>query len=189
MLIDTINSAGGIAILAHPAWSLDRASDAVHLTGLAGAEIYNTTSGTPWNARPYSGAFLDELALRGVKLPCMAADDAHWYNGDETRSFLMVRAAECTPAALLDAIRRGDFYASQGPRFSWEVADGVVRVRCSPVRQVVFFSDTVYTPDRVTQGENVTEAVYPIRPTDHFLRFELTDADGNQAWSSFLPLG
>lgn len=44
-IIDEIHNVNGIAILAHPAWSLDRASEVVKLYGIDGCEIYNTTSG------------------------------------------------------------------------------------------------------------------------------------------------
>ena len=91
-IIDEIHNVNGIAILAHPAWSLDRASEVAKLYGIDGCEIYNTTSGLPWNCRPYSGVFFDEMALLGHYLPCMAADDAHHYTGDETRSYIMVQA-------------------------------------------------------------------------------------------------
>ena len=96
LMIDRIHEAGGIAILAHPAWSMNRASEVRLLKDLDGCEIYNTTSGVPWNCRPYSGIILDELAAQGYVLPCMAADDAHQYTGDETKSYLMVQADELT---------------------------------------------------------------------------------------------
>ena len=52
LMIDRIHEAGGIAILAHPAWSMNRASEVRLLKDLDGCEIYNTTSGVPWNCRP-----------------------------------------------------------------------------------------------------------------------------------------
>ena len=45
LMIDRIHEAGGIAILAHPAWSMNRASEVCLLKDLDGCEIYNTTSG------------------------------------------------------------------------------------------------------------------------------------------------
>ena len=87
--VDEIRSCGGAAILAHPAWSLNRAEQILPVNGFAAAEIYNSVSGTPWNARPYSGVLIDDLAVLGRLMPCSAADDAHFYNGDQTRSYLM----------------------------------------------------------------------------------------------------
>ena len=63
--VDAIRACGGEAILAHPAWSLNRAEQILPIQGFAAAEIYNSVSGTPWNARPYSGVFIDDLAVLG----------------------------------------------------------------------------------------------------------------------------
>ena len=187
-VIDAVNRCGGLAVLAHPAWSMNRTADVLPLRGLAGTEIYNSVSGAPWNARPYSGGFVDQMALEGALLPCFAADDAHFYNGDALLSYIMVKASERTVPSILAAIRRGDFYATQGPRFSLTLEDGLLTVTCSPVSSVIFFSDLVYAPDRVTTGDGITRAVYQIKPGEHFLRVELQDAQGRSAWSSPLAL-
>lgn len=187
-IIDEINRCGGLAFLAHPAWSLNRPDHIEKLNGLAGAEIYNTTSSSPWNARPDSGLLLDEVFSFGKLLPCTAADDAHWYNGDEARSFLMVKAEELTRAAILNALRNGDFYATQGPRLSVSIKNGRVMVSCSPVDEIQFFSDTVYCPDRVTRGRNITCGEYAVKPTDTYVRVEIMDSKGTRAWSSPIPV-
>lgn len=189
-LIDGIHEEGGIAILTHPAWSLNRVEDVVRFHGLDGTEIYNTTSGLPRNCRPYSGAFIDVLATKGVLLPCMAADDTHTYHGDETCSYLLVKAEELSREAILDAIRRGNFYATQGPMFTIEEVclDGknFLYVKSTPVRSIVFFTNLVWEGDRSVCGEEVHEALYQIKPDTRFVRVELTDADGKSAWSSFV---
>ena len=189
LMIDRIHEAGGIAILAHPAWSMNRASEVRLLKDLDGCEIYNTTSGVPWNCRPYSGIILDELAAQGYVLPCMAADDAHHYTGDETKSYLMVQADELSRDAILEAIAQGRFYASQGPRFWIEKKDNSLIVHSTPVKEIVFFTDAVWSDDRATVGECVEEAVYEIQPHETFVRVELKDAVGNRAWSNFYLTG
>ena len=182
--VDAIRACGGEAILAHPAWSLNRAEQILPIQGFAAAEIYNSVSGTPWNARPYSGVFIDDLAVLGRLMPCSAADDAHFYNGDQTRSFIMLRAESLTRENVMAALRNGDFYATQGPLFSWSLSGSKLTVRCSPVEEVVFFSDTVYAADRVTRAHGCTEAEYLLKPNDHFARFELRDSENRMAWSS-----
>lgn len=183
-LIDGIRAANGIAILAHPAWSINRPDEAIRLTGFTGTEIYNTLSGRPWNARPYSGIFVDEMASRGCLLPCMAADDSHFYEGEECRSYLMVRAEDCTRDSLIAAITHGDFYATQGPELSVRREGDRILVDCSPVEEIVFFTDTVWVPDRVAKAHGVTHGEYQIKPTDTFVRVELFDGEGRSAWSS-----
>lgn len=172
----------------HLSEQIDRASEVAKLYGIDGCEIYNTTSGLPWNCRPYSGVFFDEMALLGHYLPCMAADDAHHYTGDETRSYIMVQADELTREGVLAAIRANRFYATQGPNFRVEIENGTVTVHTSPVQEVVFFTDTVWAGDRATVGENVTEATYKVQPTDTFVRVELKDKDGNCGWSGIYPV-
>ena len=185
-IIDEIVRVGGIAILAHPAWSLNRTSEVAKLTGLSGCEIYNTVSGFPWSGRPYSGCFLDELATRGVYLPCMAADDTHYYAGDEARSYLMVQADSLTRDSILKALRIGNFYATQGPHFSFELKDERAVVKTTPAKYIAFFTDLVWSPNRIASGENLEEAVYKIQPGDYFVRVEIYDAEGRAGWSSFL---
>lgn len=55
---------------------------------------------------------LDAEPLFGV-----ATDDSHWYHGGDVspgRGWIQVEAEELTPAALIEAMRAGDFYASSG---------------------------------------------------------------------------
>ena len=80
-IVDAISAAGGVAILAHPAWSMANPSDALALTGLCGVEICNTFSGLPWDCRPDSSLHVDLWASQGRLIPCMASDDCHYYGG------------------------------------------------------------------------------------------------------------
>jgi hypothetical protein len=183
-LIDAIAAAGGLAILAHPAWSLNTPEQIRPLHGLAGTEIYNSVSGLPHSARPYSGQIIDQLACEDRLMPSFAADDSHFYDGEETKSYIMVRSESCTREALLAAISRGDFYATQGPHFSLAIKKDRLEVACSPADRVVFYSNVVYSNHCSTNGSNLTSAVYPFSGTERFIRVEITDSQGRVAWSS-----
>ena len=183
-IIDEIRAAGGVAILAHPAWSLNSAEDVARLTGLCGTEIYNTTSAVPPNVRPYSGLFVDQLASLGVLLPCMGADDAHRYVNDATVCSIMVHAREKSHEAVMEAIRAGDFYATMGPSVALTVENGEAVVTCSPAAQVEFHSDAVWNDRRVTQGEGITTARCRLLPFETFVRAEVVDSEGRRAFSS-----
>ena len=183
-MIDAIRAAGGLAILAHPAWSLNSAEAVAKLTGLCGTEIYNTTSAVPPNVRPYSGLFVDQLAAMGVLLPCMAADDAHRYEHDATVSSIMVHARERSHEAIMEALRAGDFYATQGPSVALTVENGEAVVTCSPAVQVEFHSDAVWNDSRVEQGEGITTARCRLMPFETFVRAEVVDSEGRRAYSS-----
>ena len=186
-IVDEIHRCGGVAILAHPAWSLNT-PEQIDPLPVDGTEIYNTVSGRPWNCRPESGAVVDHLALKGNFIRCIAADDTHFYEGEECRSYIMVKAKECTREAILEAFLDGDYYATQGPDFSVEIEGDEVVVRCSPVRDVVFYTNMPWTPKRVVRGPKVTEARYLIKGGDRFVRVEVIDAAGNSGWSPAFPV-
>lgn len=186
-VIDGIHKAGGLAILAHPAWSLNTPEQIRALSGIDGIEIYNTISGMYFSDRPDSGLIVDLLGLEGIQYPLIAADDAHRYTGDECRSWIMVEAADNARGFLLPAIRRGDFYATQGPEVHlWREGDEMV-VRCSPCQRIVFLSNIVWSR-RVFVGDGLTEARYHPVEGERFVRVEVTDADGKRAWSSCIRI-
>ena len=113
--IDKIHAAGGLADLAHPAWSMNTLAQLMPLRDVDFTEIFNSVSDLPRNCRPYSGPILDLLAAQGVCWKTAAVDDTHWYEADACRSYIWVKAEECSREAILAAIRAGDFYSSQGP--------------------------------------------------------------------------
>ena len=187
VIIDTIHAHGGIAILAHPAWSLNTLDQIRPLKNVDATEIYNTVSGVHMSRRPDSSLIVDMLASEGIVYPLVADDDTHYYDGDECRSWIMVEAENASQEALLDAIRNQRFYATQGPELHvWREGDEIV-ARCSPCKEIVFLSNLPWTP-RVFEKEGITEARYEIRPRECFVRVEVTDADGNRAWSNIIPI-
>ena len=147
-IVNAIHQSGGIAVIAHPAWSLNTPEQilAIHReTPFDMTEIYNSTSDMPRNCRPYSGLITDMLASVGVYLPLGAADDSHLYaSWDRCRSYILVQAEACTGEAILDAIRAGRFYASQGPRLEVRYEEGKVLVDCDPVEEIVYYTDAVW---------------------------------------------
>jgi hypothetical protein len=185
-LIDAIKRAGGIAILAHPCWSMNTVEFILSLEGLSGAEVYNTFSGPPWNAdRASSAHILDLAAMKGRLLPLVASDDSHRYGGEEGGSYTMVNARENTPEALLEALRAGRFYASQGPAFRQIAIDGQeVAVESSPCEKVVFYSNLQWSSERCVSGRDLTHVRYRLNEQERFLRVELIDRFGRRAWSS-----
>lgn len=186
--IDAIRRAGGRAILAHPAWSLNTPEVIGALRGLTAAEIFNSVSDMPWNGdRADSTGVLDTAAANGHVLNTVASDDSHFYEGEECTSYIMLQADELTQENVLKALDEGAFYATRGPRFEQiEVTESEIRVKCSAVSRVVFHSDLVYVGDRVTQGEGLTEAVYRIKRErgERFVRIILIDENGRRAWSN-----
>ena len=185
-LIRRINEAGGAAIAAHPAWSLNTPELLLGLEGICATEIYNTISGTPWNGpRADSSGILDIVAAAGRCIPQIAADDSHFYTGEQCVSFTMLQADELTPEGVIAAMRRGSFYASQGPRIlDAEIESGRVILHTTPVKCCSFISNLVWVDDRCRVGEGIIEHIYEIKPGETFIRAEIVDDRGRKAWLS-----
>lgn len=185
-VIGRINRAGGAAIAAHPAWSLNTPEFLKNLPEVCAAEVYNSFSGEPWNApRADSSAVLDLTAAAGRCLPQLAADDSHFYTGEACRAYTMLQAGSLTPEGVIAALKRGEFYASQGPEFlDAELAGGELIVRTSPVCRCSFISNLVWVDGRCRNAPGMTENVYRIQPGETFVRCEIADEEGRRAWLS-----
>ena len=157
----------------------------MELEGLAGIEIYNGVSGMPWGNRADSATVLDMMAADGFMLPVHAADDTHYYDGDEGRAFIYAKTESASGEDIIAAIKRGDVYASRGPVLDVKKEGNTLRVNCSPVSAIIFQTGTVWIPDRVRRGEDLTCAEYNMRRSDIFARVEVYDKNGNAAWSGY----
>ena len=185
-IVSGIRECGGIAILAHPAWSVMNPDDISRLDGIAGAEIYNTVSDpNNYNCRRADASlYFDLWADKGYMIPAFAADDSHWYTGEQLQSYIMVKAEALTKDAIFDAIAKGHFYASQGPEFtSITRKDNKVIVRFGGADKILFVSNSVFNINRVQDG-SLGIAVYEFTATDKYVRIELISEDGKLAWSS-----
>lgn len=179
--IDAINECGGAAILAHPAWSLDRPCDMAVLRGLAGVEVYNAVSGIlPYGDRADSSSLLDVLAADNIFLPLHAADDTHFWEGEECSSFVVT-----TERDFLAAVRSGSLYASRGPRMKVCREGNTVNIECTPVSAIGAQTGSVWISGRYVCGDGLTSRSYTITERDRWVRFEITDEKGMRAWSPY----
>ncbi|MBR5314978.1 MAG: CehA/McbA family metallohydrolase [Clostridia bacterium] len=187
--IDKINEAGGIAIFAHPAWSLNSVRDAKELSGFSAIEIYNTVSDAHESTRPYSGYLIDVLANEGIIYPIIATDDAHYYDGtDEAKSFTYVEAKSLESRDIVSAIKEGKVYGSQGPVLSIKRDGDKIIADCSPCNLIAFLSNKSWSEGKTVRGEGLTHAEYKISDFEKWVRVEVRDDDGNYAWSSIIEL-
>lgn len=201
-IIDRIHAVGGLAILAHPAWSLNTPEQIKALHGIDATEIYNTVSERGFSRRADSSLIVDLLAAQGYFYPLLAADDSHYYGIlptgtvnlteanmiDAPVAFIMAEAENTEPETIRRAVREGRFYASTGPEIHLGIReDGTAFVDCSPASEIVFFSNIAWAK-RVVMGENLTHGEYILREGESYLRAMVIDADGRQAWTNCIPL-
>lgn len=195
-LIDAIHEAGGLAILAHPAWSMNTPEMISRLRGVDAVEIYNTTSRCGNNRRPDSSILVDELAAHyGILLPISGADDSHRYTNprgnyrDYCGTWVMAECEDTDPASIKRAIREKRFYTTQGPEIHLSRRGNRFIVDCSPVSEIVFFSNFVVDADSVLEGEGLTHFEYETKKEGMtHVRAMVIDADGRMAWSQFIKV-
>ena len=188
-IIDKIHAAGGLAVLAHPAWSLNTPEMMKALRGIDATEIYNAVSGCNYSRRADSSLIVDMLGMQGYFYPLLATDDCHYYiDGDCTNAYIMVESDSVEREALIRAIREERFYATQGPEIHLSRVGDVVRVDCSEVREIVFMSNACFS-HRTFVGEALTSAEYtPRYPHETYIRAYVVDKDGKCAWSNCIRI-
>ncbi len=187
--VKAIHAVGGMAVLAHPAWSLNTDEQIVAAGPFDATEIYNSVSDWGMSDRPYSGLIIDQLAARGVHMPLLATDDTHYYDGDECRGAVMVEADAVEELGFAGALRAGRFYATEGPEVHVErISDTVIHLRCSPAVKIAFLSDKVWSAGRMVRGNDLTMATYMVKPDETYVRAEVTDAEGRRAYSNIIKL-
>ena len=184
-VIHAIHACGGLAVLAHPAWSLNVPDKALKNLNYDATEIYNAVSNVAQSCRPYSGYFVDLMANQGIYYPLIAADDAHYHRGiDNGKAYIMVKADELSPDSILAAIKRRDFYATQGPEVHLRRQGNKFIVDCSPSSIISFMSNSAWSNKRIFRGEGLTHAEYIPEGFEKWIRVEITDAEGKQAWTN-----
>lgn len=131
---------GGVSFIAHPYWSGMPLDTLMAVEGAHGIELFNSSAQRE-NARGDSSYVWDLCLDRGKRFWAFGTDDCHYPGFDIGDAWTMVRAAEHSEAAVLEALRQGHTYASAGPQIRDISVDGTeLEVRCSAARAVVMAS-------------------------------------------------
>ena len=173
----------------HPSWYGLTHDDARSLPFAHAVEIYNHGSALEFD-RGNDWPFLDSLLNDGWRLSGYATDDAHHLTHDWLGGWVMVKAIDNDPDTLLEAIKQGHYYSSQGPAIDHiEVRGENVYIECSAASFVSLQgrgSRAVYE-----KGDEMTSAVLPLRrilnvaeSRDRWFRITIRDANGKRAWSN-----
>jgi len=99
----------------------------------------------------------------------------------------MIKAETLTLEAIMAALRAGAYYASTGPEFTdLRVEGDTVVVECSPARKIQFYAPAPNGAQVLADAEPLTKGEFVMKRTLAYVRVEITDADGKQAWSPVL---
>jgi hypothetical protein len=105
----------------------------------------------------------------------------------------MVKSESLGPEALLDALKAGEFYSSQGPRiYDVEVTRTEARIECSPVHTIALVTGASPAVSRV--GRGLTQATIEFAeakkwawrdpPPVKWIRIVVIDGPGRRAWTN-----
>lgn len=175
--------AGAFIGIVHPSWYGLTHNDARTLPFAHAIEIYNHGSAVEVD-RGNDWPFLDTLLNQGWRLSGYATDDAHQLTHDWLGGWVMVEADEHDPDALLQSIKQGRYYSSQGPEIhDIQIDDASVTVRCSPASVIALQGRG--SKSRREMGDKLETATLPLkRFQDSWFRVTVIDEGGRRAWSN-----
>lgn len=177
-------AAGAFVAIAHPQWSGLTIEDGRSIEAAHAVEIYNHGCAVGCD-RPDGFVLADQLLTEGRHLTLIATDDAHFSEPDHFGGWVMVKAEENEPEALLAALKRGDFYASQGPELrDVRIEGGEVVVECTAASSIMAIGWG--TAAKAVHGPSMTRAAIPLEALNNspWVRAAVIDAAGKRAWSN-----
>ena len=177
-------AAGAFVAVAHPQWSGMSLDDARSVDAAHAVEIYNHGCAIGCD-RPDGFHTLDLLLSEGRNLTLCATDDAHFYEPDHFGGWVMVKATANEPELLLEALKAGDYYSSQGPEIrAVHVEENEVIVESSAVGTVSVMGHGSAAIG--AHGDAMTSARIPLDKFAHsdWIRVSVMDRAGKRAWSN-----
>lgn len=174
---------GAFIGIVHPSWYGLTIEDANSISCAHAVEIYNHGAdieldrGTDWG-------FLDILLNEGRRLGGFATDDAHYMTYDCFGGWVHVLATELDPDEILQSLKAGRYYSSQGPEIhDVRVGDGHVDIVCSPAASISAVGHGARSVYRVVDG--MTECRLPLsRFKGGYFRITVRDDKGRKAWTN-----
>lgn len=179
------NAAGAFVGIAHPGWYSLSLGDAETLVDSAhSVEIYNHGCQV-MHDKGYGAYLLDGLLDKGYRLSTYACDDAHFKAADFGGGWIELKAQTNSPEHILEALKAGQFYSTQGPRIDdIDVTDDRVEVRCSPASRVLVAGQGYLMSH--SSGIAMTRTSVSLAPLEKspWLRVIVIDDTGRSAWSN-----
>jgi len=189
--VEAVNAAGGLAFIPHPYWTGFGSRLLSSLDHVLGIEVFNGAVREVGKA--YNMESWDQMLDMGRNYTALAVDDVH-HDHDLFRGWTVICAEDKSEKSILNALRQGDFYASCGPEFySIKLENGIFEAEFSPVVSAQLcsngrkgFQGHFETYRRGSEKKLVTSLKIDVSSVkeDFYIRCQLTDAEGNMAWSN-----
>jgi hypothetical protein len=194
-MVDGIRRARGVPSVNHPNFGWAITADelaAVERTRLF--EVYNghpAVNNLGGGGVPGLEDVWDRLLSSGKLMYGIAVDDAHYFKRPWDASaprpgfgWVVIRSATLEPRALLDALERGDFYASTGVELeSLDVTPREVRVAVKVTGTSKYRIQFIGRQGRVLKEEAASQAAYAVTGNEGYVRAKVIESNGRVAWT------
>jgi hypothetical protein len=193
-----VRAAGGVAQINHPNFGWALTAKAIAAT--TEAQLFEL-----WNAHPLvnnrgggkspsTDEIWDTVLSSGRRIFGVASDDAHHFQGEFTRArtnpgrgWIMVRAPELTPDAILAALERGDFYASTGVELkAYAASNQGIQIelpesssQTAPRYRTYFIG----ARGKVLKLDESLRPAYNFRGNERYVRVRVESSNGTVAWT------
>ena len=135
-IIAEANRQGYLVFYNHPGWSLQDYNDYAPLKGLWGMELCNYSSAVAGFDDRDNAIVYRDLCNLGNRIVPLGTDDGH-STKDICGAWAMIGAEKLEYGSVIEAMERGDLYASTGPEIHSLTLDGsILTIRCSDARSV-----------------------------------------------------
>jgi hypothetical protein len=192
--VDAIRAASGVPHINHPnfRWALTP-DDLRQIQNCKLLEIFNghpEVNNLGGGGVPGLEEIWDRLLSNGTLVYGIAVDDAHVFKkpGDPNvsgpgRGWVVVRAAHLEPRALLDAMERGDFYASTGVVLDdLAVTSTSLAIKVKPAASSKYRVQFIGRDGRVLSEVPDASATYTFTGGEGYVRAKVIESNGRLAW-------
>lgn len=192
-IIAKANEKGFLVIYNHPVWSQQDARDYRELKGIFAAEIFNYDCYLSGYEEDMSQCY-QELLKEGLHIFPVASDDSH-RRDDIGGGWIMLGAKQLEYSSVIEALEKGDFYASTGPEIHSLTLDGTkLTVQCSEAATVNLVTHGRHAQRKFPEdGTAMTQATFDLASWKKqisedwqdkaFFRICVTDPTGKKAFS------
>jgi len=192
--VTAIRNQDGVPHINHP--NFGWAFGAEELTAVQGFRLLEIFNGHPrvnnleGGGSPSVEQIWDQLLSAGKVIYGIAVDDAHHFKRPwdpeaslPGQGWVVVRADGLTPDSVLDALERGEFYASTGVEIEdYAISDASFRIAVKPYGQTKYRIRFIGEMGTVLLQAFDATANYTFDGNERYVRARVDDSNGKTAW-------
>ncbi|MBE6981482.1 MAG: hypothetical protein E7437_04070 [Ruminococcaceae bacterium] len=191
------NEMGFLVSYNHPNWSLHSYPDYAELKGLWAVEVFNNECSLIGYADDPNESVFQDLLRKGNRIFPLATDDFHSLPHPKHifGGWIMVGAREFTYDSVMQALEKGDFYATTGPQIHSLTMEGTkLSVECSEAVQIKLLTHNRMGARLLAEpGSTLTAGAFDLTqwmedcPEEFrqqaYFRLRITDREGKHAFT------